>query len=568
MTVTGTDGDAVHLIGNGTVTNNSAAQISASRRGVAIFGTGTVVNLGTITGNSNGVYLRSGTLTNSGTAARISSSIAGGIYIRGTVSAVVVNQGTISGRAYGVDTGKAGTVTNSGTAASIIGGFDGVDLAGTIASSLTNEGTIVGTTSAGVHMTSGGVLRNTGTAATITGGKYGVRMFGTHSSTVINSGTIGGGTAAVQFQNVNGNYLKLYPGAVENGAVNFGTGTGNVLALGSGTGTGTISASSFTGFATLDVAFGGTWALQGTLPLSAEPSRIGTINNSGTIVGGSASGLDIRSGGVVNNSNSISGGTAGVFLAGAQIGLHNNGFINGATYGVEFRAPGTFASHVGTLVNSAFITGGQTGVYLYGGPSHLGVLRNAGSIIGSAANGVYDVAGGAVYNLNYSFISGATNGILAAGSPATVTNYATITGVAHDGVYFEAGGALLNRFGTITGGRRGVNLAGGPGEVTNGGTIVGLGSVGNSIGVGVSPAGRHAEQQQGQRAHHRCLRCRAVRHFQQSDHTRRSDQPGHHQRHDIHRCCVWRLWHTDEQRFGSGHQWRLRGRQDRCLYLR
>ena len=431
------------------------------------------------------MYLRSGTLTNSGTAARISSSLAGGIYIRGTVSAVVVNQGTISGRAYGVDTGKAGTVTNSGTAASIIGGFDGVDLAGTIASTLINEGTIAGTTNAGVHMTAGGVLRNTGVAASITGGKYGVRMFGTQHSTVINGGTISGGTDSVQFQNVNGNYLKLYPGAVENGAVNFGTGTGNVLALGSGAGTGAISASSFTGFATIDVAFGGIWALQGTIPLSAGPSRIGTINNSGTVVGGSASGLDIRTGGVVNNSNSISGGTAGVFLAGAHIELRNNGFINGTTYGVEFRAPGTFAGQVGTLTNSAYITGGQSGVYLYGGPSHLGVLRNSGSIIGAAANGVYDVAGSAVFNLSYSFISGATNGILATGAAATVTNYGTITGVAHDGVYFEAGGALLNRFGTITGGRRGVNLEGGPGKVTNGGTIVGLGSVGNSIGVGV-----------------------------------------------------------------------------------
>src|SRR6185312_2537150 len=142
-----------------------------------------------------------------------------------------------------------------------------------------------------------------------------------------------------------------------NGAVNFGKGTGNTLALGSGTGTGAISGPQFTGFATLDVAFGGTWALQGTIPLSAGLSRIGTINNSGTIIGGIASGLVIRSGGVVNNSKSLSGGTAGVFLAGAQIELQNNGFINGATYGVEFRAPGRFAGQVGTLTNSAYITG-------------------------------------------------------------------------------------------------------------------------------------------------------------------------------------------------------------------
>ena len=90
------------------------------------------------------MYVNSGTVTNSGTAARIS----GGIDISGT--AVVANQGTITGSVFGVRADKAGTVTNSGTAASITGGFDGVDLGGTIASTLINEGTIAGTTQKGV----------------------------------------------------------------------------------------------------------------------------------------------------------------------------------------------------------------------------------------------------------------------------------------------------------------------------------------------------------------------------------------------------------------------------------
>ena len=37
-------------------------------------------------------------------------------------------------------------------------------------------------------------------------------MSGTQPSRVTNAGTIGGGVAAVQFQNVNGNYSELFSG--------------------------------------------------------------------------------------------------------------------------------------------------------------------------------------------------------------------------------------------------------------------------------------------------------------------------------------------------------------------
>ena len=151
----------------------------------------------------------------------------------------------------------------------------------------------------------------------------------------------------MQFQNVNGNYFELYPGAVENGVVNLGSGKGNFIALGSGSETGVISGlgTQFTGFSTLSISQGASWVLQGSVPLGGVPGHNGAVENSGTITG-SGNGVYITGGGTVGNDRYgfISGASYGVLAAAGRAAVINGGTIIGGAYDAVYLEFGRFSS--------------------------------------------------------------------------------------------------------------------------------------------------------------------------------------------------------------------------------
>ena len=131
------------------------AGITVAGAGYGIYATDTqpwsITNLGTVTASAasgDGIELRNGgSVTNSGVNSHITGTN-GGIYA-GKGAAFITNQGTITGaNDFGVLLTAGGTVTNSGTAATISGGQFGVHVTGTVSAAVINRGTISGTTAA------------------------------------------------------------------------------------------------------------------------------------------------------------------------------------------------------------------------------------------------------------------------------------------------------------------------------------------------------------------------------------------------------------------------------------
>ena len=460
----------------------------------------TITNAGTISSpTSYGLELAAGgTVTNSGTAARIAAGVMG-VWLKGG-PATVINQGSISAGQDGVIFSAGGYVSNTGSAV-ISGGLNGVYVFGA-AGVVTNRGTItgIGTNSDGVHFIAGGTVTNVGITASISGGQWGVFLTGSTAATIINQGTISGGAAgAVHFGNANNNFLYLDPGEVTNGLVQGGTGT-DTLALGGGL-FGAISGigSQFTGFELVEVS--GVWLATGSNTIAAPtqlkinfgvlkvggtltaPGNLSIAGTNGTLAASDGGRVEVgtaataRAGQividaghtlaqsgtysmlaapVVINRGSVTG-VAGLYLASA--GSVTNSGTTASISGVQDGVVAVFAE---TIVNQGSIAGGVKGVLLKGG----GVLTNSGAT---------------------ARITGGQGAIEAAGSPATVTNQGTISAVNGDGVHLKAGGTVANSgtAATISGGSfNGVYVAGGPSFVTNQGTISGALSAGVSLPAG------------------------------------------------------------------------------------
>ena len=505
----------------------------------------TISNAGTISSPINyGIELAAGgTVTNSGTAARISAGITA-LWLKGG-PATAINQGIISGGQDGVILSAGGFVSNSGSAA-ISGGLNGVYVFGA-AGVVTNRGTITGagTNSDGVHFVAGGTVTNIGTAS-ISGGQWGVVLTGSAAGTIINQGTISGGGGAVHFGNANGNWLYLAPGEVTNGLVQGGTGT-DTLVLGGGQ-FGAISGigSQFTGFELVEVT--GVWLATGSNTIAAPtqlkmdsgvlkvggtltaPGNLSIASVNGTLAASDGGRVEVGTAGtaragqividaghtlaqsgtysklaapVVINRGSVTG-VAGLYLASASSvtnsgtaaaisGLQdgvvavfaetvtNQGSIAGGIKGV-FLKGGGIVTNSGT---AARITGGQQAVEVDGSPA---TVTNQGSISAAMGNAVQLKAGGTVTNSGTaaSISGGGFDGVSVGGGAAVVTNQGTIFGELSAGVALLTGGAVANNGTTahIVGGSWGVTSNGQASTVTNQGTIVGLTFDGVNLAVG------------------------------------------------------------------------------------
>ena len=206
-----------------------------------------------------------------------------------------------------------------------------------------------------------------------------------------------------------------------------------------------------------------------------------TISNSGSIGGGTRSGVYLYGGGVLTNAASavINGGGYGVRARLAST-ISNYGSIGGQTLaGVDLLGGGTM-SNAGTGVVSGTVYGFEDS----GAPV---TVFNGGTIVGKNAVGALLRAGGTIDNQGSGFIEGGYDGVAATNVAATVANQGSIYGEGFSGVLFLDGGYVSNASGgTITGAYDGVRITNAPGSVDN------LGSIGSFLTHGYyapDPAG-------------------------------------------------------------------------------
>jgi Hint domain len=319
-------GYGVVLRGAGGAVTNQAGGFISGYFGVDIYGTsgnGTVVNSGTIVGNTTtfgiGIRLSGGSVTNNGT-------IAGGAGIdistnRGTVT----NYGLIDGSTETVGSGArlnvGGAFTNAASGI-VTGAANGVLIQGG-AGSLINAGHIAAnaTSGTGVYIELGGAVTNQA-GGTITG-NIGVDILHYNGGgTLLNAGSIGGTTAAVRFDSNANDRLIVDPGARFSGIVDGGNAIGpfplyvSTLELASG-GTGTLAGlgSQYINFDQVTLDVGASWLLSGANTLVSGA----TISGSGEATIAPAATLNAQ-GNVALGTTIAFGGNGGVLQVSKILG--------------------------------------------------------------------------------------------------------------------------------------------------------------------------------------------------------------------------------------------------------
>jgi|GEM_PF-847971 len=527
----GTNG--IEFAKGGSFTNEATGSVVGIEDGVNSIGDTTVINKGTITGQTqSGVYIKgTGVVENQG-------KITGGEYgvlVRGDL--ILTNEGTIRGGTTGVEA-NGGDITNSGT---IDGGSTGINILSSSTGNMeiTNYGTITGETWYGINAThngsttitnsrtiegairgininSGKVINKAG--AKIKGGENGILVF--KSATIENSGTIRGETQ-------NGIYLDKN-GTVNNraGGLIWGDTSNGIWARGASTITNAAGATihgQTTGVLySQNNTFTNDGKIEGITGNGVEFQDGGTFTNNttGEVTGGKYG--VATTGGTITNDGIIKGGQNGIYTgweSTANLEIVNRGTISGQTwYGIEAAHKGEaqitnwkdiYGKVRGVDINNgkvinkagAKITGDENGIRVYKGAN----IENYGTISGGTQNGIYLDENGTVINRAGGLIEGKTyNGIWARGTSTitnaagatirgqitgllysqynTFTNDGKVEGVTGNGIEFQNGGEFTNNAtGEVTGGKYGVATTGG--KITNYGNIEG-GDAGVAMGGG------------------------------------------------------------------------------------
>ena len=311
-------GLGVQLLAGGSVTNQSGGTISAEIGVFANVASASVSNYGQILGNDTigpGVVLNAGGAVTNHTGGTISGQ--GGIQAQG--SAAVVNDGLISAYAAssaGIKLNVGGSVTNQTNG--VISGVHGVYIGGT-GGSLVNAGLIDST--------------------------YGVSIHGT--GTVVNAGSIAGSQDAVQLSAGYADLLRVDPGGSFSGRVDGGNVVGasvvSTIELTSGASTGTLSGLGiqFINFGQVTLDSGATWSFGGSNTLVDGA----TLSNAGTLMLTSA---DFVENGVLDGSGLLTIGVGSTLEATGTVGAGQTiAFASGS--GALRIAPASFAATIDGL---------------------------------------------------------------------------------------------------------------------------------------------------------------------------------------------------------------------------
>ncbi|AWI08463.1 hypothetical protein CKA38_03650 [Ereboglobus luteus] len=454
------------------VTNNAGGYLGGGA-GIRLNAGGTVANAGTIAGVGTTSGIQSGnnaTLVSNTTGGSISGNTAVWLYAGGTVE----NSGRITGNStYGLASDRNATLVTNNAGGLIQGANTGVRLNG--GGTVANSGTITGGSNNGVYSASNATLITNNAGGYITGNNA-VSL--TAGGTVVNSGSITGGTAGANYGVYSNNNVTLI---TNNAGGSITAGTGVSLAKG-GTvaNSGTIIGSHSSSGRGISADVGVTVVENTTADSLVQGGNIGvymsggTVTNSGTIVGINNTGIETHGSATIINSAIVQGGQTGVAMFSGGT-VTNSGTITGTS------GHGINAVASADITNNALIEGGATGISLGAG----GTIANSGTIIGTTGHGI-NATGNIADITNNALIEGGAAGItLGAGGTVHNTNNSIIRGTAADSHGIHATGSPVDirndQYATITGGTTGVTLEAG-GTVTNFGTIEGLDTA-NGIGV-------------------------------------------------------------------------------------
>jgi T5SS/PEP-CTERM-associated repeat protein len=200
--------------------------------------------------------------------------------------------------------------------------------------------------------------------------------------------------------------------------------------------------------------------------LQGEAVAAWDVTNQGSILGGTADGIDLLLGGTVTNDAQVSGVFA-IEIDGSAGTVVNAGILTGGATGT-----GIYLADGGTVINqaNAQIQSGDDGVTTQGSAA---VVTNAGIInagIGGAAVDLF--AGGTVANLAGGTLTGDWGISIQGAANNSVVNDGVITGEAQSGV-FLTGGTVTNQAGGTISGNWGIADSGAAGTVITSGTIIG-----------------------------------------------------------------------------------------------
>ena len=524
-TITGRSGNGIQSFG--TLTLNNSGTISGQFQGISATGAGghSITNSGTITGVDNAaLQLTNGTITNTTTG--VISGAGNALNLIGTGLFTVNNAGSITGTSTTTGMGinvSSGTLnlTNSGTidntanasGAAVYAYFGGtVTNSGAItalnnaisadgALTVSNAGTITSQNAAAIQGNWGTLTLNNQVGGSISGATFGVRSI--HAISGSNAGTISGSNGDGLNLANGGNFTNALGGVITGLGVN-GWGvrnTGAALTLvNAGTITGRGDGVSST--ASLTLTNSGTISATGFAGVAIRGG--GSLTNSGTITGGSGFyGVQNASSSTVTITNLsggvIGGGSASILIDGGgatiidlQAGSTANGGIN------VFGAGGVTATIAGAL-NGAYNAGSVSGVDNV-------TLAATGSMTSAnlgAGNDIFTYQGGTFSGLidggsgTDSFISALGLGNAAAINQANLTNFEsytqqsgglTLNGARNSGAAWTVAGGSLTLAGSLSGlNATHVNVTGAGAIFNNadGATVAG----GNYMGVRVSGAG-------------------------------------------------------------------------------
>ena len=199
---------------------------------------------------------------------------------------------------------------------------------------------------------------------------------------------------------------------------------------------------------------------------------LGTVINSGAVVGGSYAGIYARNAGTIVNMSGglILGGKEGVLISLGGTDVDNAGVIYGITlYGIKSLVDGAVTNEA-----SGKIVGHYDGINMGEEPGAIpGAVVNYGTIVGTRRDGIFLNVGGTVVNALGGTITGNYYGILV-NATATVINAGTVFSAHGQGIQLSGGSTLTNAASGYIGSgtRNGVVFAGGA-TFTDAGTIVG-----------------------------------------------------------------------------------------------
>ncbi|MBV9248099.1 MAG: hypothetical protein JO227_02475, partial [Acetobacteraceae bacterium] len=396
----------------GTATRNGSGSWTFAPTGLSQ-GAHTVVasetDLAGNTGSASLTFTLTATTTTGGGV--ISSSVTGPITLTGTLNPLTITSN--------------GTVTSTASAADAIDGSAGTTW------NVTNNGVLSSSTGFGISLSSAGLITNTGS---ISGG-HGIRV-GAAAGTLTNSGKVSATTSDVIGFFAGGSVTNLAGGVITSqatqGASIYITGTAGAV-----TNTGSITGIDYA----VDIAKGGSVSNNAGGVISGHrgvqiAGNLGTVSNSGSVIGTTSFGVRLAAGGQVTNAAgaSISGPT-GVQVYAASGTVTNSGTISGTSNAVLFTGSG--ANRVVAGSTAAFV-GGVTGSTAAGSTNTLELAGGTGTISGLTGG-----AGTVTENAHSWAIKNFSTIAVDSGGAWTLSGNNTIASILNDGTIDLTGSLVV-----------------------------------------------------------------------------------------------------------------------------